>query len=98
MNDILPEEVAQKVMQFNQMNILFLTTHANTGGITSYLLTLGQGLVKEGHKVLVVSSGGNCVSRFQDAGIRHVTINIRTKSEAHPKLLLAWPLLASFDP
>ena len=75
------------------MNILFLTTHANTGGITSYLLTLGQGLVKEGHKVLVVSSGGDCVSRFQDAGIRHVKINIRTKSEAHPKLLLALPLL-----
>jgi len=75
------------------MNILFLTTHVNTGGITSYLLTLGQGLVKKGHKVLVASGGGNCVARFQDAGIRHVQVNIRTKSEAHPKLLLAWPLL-----
>ncbi len=71
------------------MNILFLTTHANTGGITSYLLTLGQGLVKQGHKVLVASSGGNCVPRLEEAGIRHVRINIRTKSEAHPKLLLA---------
>ena len=75
------------------MNILFLTTHANTGGITSYLLTLGQGLVQKGHKVLVASSNGDCVARFQDAGIRHVKINIRTKSEAHPKLLLALPSL-----
>jgi glycosyltransferase involved in cell wall biosynthesis len=75
------------------MNILFLTTHVNTGGITSYLLTLGTGLVKEGHKVLVASSGGDCVCRFQDAGVRHVKINIRTKSEVHPKVLLALPAL-----
>lgn len=75
------------------MNVLFLTTHVNTGGITSYLLTLGEGLVKAGHKVLVASSGGDCVSRFEASGIRHVGINIRTKSEAHPKLLLALPSL-----
>jgi len=71
------------------MNILFLTTHANTGGITSYLLTLGEALVKSGHKVLVVSSGGNCVSRFEAVGIRHVQFNIRTKSEVHPKLFFS---------
>jgi len=72
------------------LNILILTTHVNTGGITSYILTLGEGLVKKGHKVLVAASGGDCVSRFQDAGMRFVEINIRTKSEVHPKLLLAW--------
>jgi glycosyltransferase involved in cell wall biosynthesis len=75
------------------MNILFLTTHLNTGGITSYLLTLGQGLVKGGHKVLVASSEGNCVPDFKAAGIRFVKTNIRTKSEVHPKLLLALPAL-----
>ncbi|MBF0504577.1 MAG: glycosyltransferase family 4 protein [Candidatus Omnitrophica bacterium] len=75
------------------MNILFLTTHLNTGGITSYLLTLGQALVKKGHRLLVASSGGNCVARFEEAGIRHVQMNIRTKSEVHPKLLFAWPVL-----
>jgi len=68
------------------MNILFLTTHANTGGITSYILTLGQGLVKAGHKVWVVSSGGDCVPRMEAVGMKHVKINIRTKSEVHPKL------------
>ncbi len=77
------------------MNILFLTTHANTGGITSYILTLGEGLVKSGHKVLVASSGGDCAPRMEAVGIRHVTINIRTKSEAHPKLWLSLPLLNS---
>jgi glycosyltransferase involved in cell wall biosynthesis len=68
------------------MNILFLTTHANTGGITSYILTLGEVLAKSGHKVIVASSGGDCVPRMEAAGIRHVKINIRTKSEVHPKL------------
>ena len=76
------------------MNILFLTTHANTGGITSYILTLGEALVKSGHKVLVASSGGDCVPRMEAVGIRHVKVNIRTKSEAHPKLLLSLPSLS----
>jgi glycosyltransferase involved in cell wall biosynthesis len=68
------------------MKILFLTTHFNTGGITSYVLTMAEGLVKSGHQVVVISSGGNCVGRLEALGIRHVTFNIRTKSEAHPKL------------
>ncbi len=72
------------------MNILFLTTHFNTGGITSYVLTLGEALVKSGHEVWVASSGGNCVPRLEAAGMRHVTINIRTKSEASPKLWLSF--------
>ena len=75
------------------MNILFLTTHANTGGITSYILTLGEASVKSGHKVWVVSSGGDCVPRLEAAGIKHVQVNIRTKSEVHPKLWFSlWPL------
>ena len=75
------------------MNILILTTHFNTGGITSYVLTLGEALVKSGHQVWVASSGGDCESRLEEVGIRHVKVNIRTKSEAHPKLLLSLPLL-----
>jgi len=71
------------------MNILFLTTHVNTGGITSYILTLGDALVKSGHKVLVASSGGDCESRIEALGMRHFKINIRTKSEIHPKLWLS---------
>ena len=72
------------------MKILFLTTHFNTGGITSYILTLGEALVKSGHQVWVASSGGNCVPRLEAAGIRHVIINIRTKSEVSPKLWLSF--------
>ncbi|MBF0510781.1 MAG: glycosyltransferase family 4 protein [Candidatus Omnitrophica bacterium] len=70
------------------MNILFLTTHLNTGGITSYLLTLGEDLVKAGHQVFIVSSGGDCEEGFLQAGMHHTTIDIRTKSEASLKLWL----------
>lgn len=72
------------------MKILFITTHFNTGGITSYILTLGEALVKSGHKVWVASSGGNAVSRLEATGIKHVTINIRTKSEVSYKLWLSF--------
>jgi glycosyltransferase involved in cell wall biosynthesis len=75
------------------MNILFLTTHFNTGGITSYIMTLGEGLVKSGHKVWVVSSGGDCVEQLEESGMRHVKMDIRTKSEIHPKLWLRLPVL-----
>jgi len=75
------------------MNILFLTTHFNTGGITSYILTLGGALVKSGHNVWVASSGGEDVARLEVAGIHHVRINIRTKSEASPKLWLSFGAL-----
>jgi len=70
------------------MNVLFLTTHFNTGGITSYVMTLGSGLARDGHKVWVASAGGNCVNSLEKEGVRHVAINIRTKSEIHPKVWL----------
>ncbi len=71
------------------MKILFLTTHFNTGGITSYILTLAEALVAGGHEVWVASSGGNDVPRLESIGAHHVLVNIRTKSELHPKLWMS---------
>ena len=74
------------------MKILILTTHFNTGGITSYVLTLSEALVGAGHQVWVASSGGDAVARLQAAGVRHAAINIRTKSEIHPQVgILSMP-------
>jgi len=75
------------------MKILLLTTHVNTGGITSYILTLGGALVRSGHQVTVVSSGGDNVDRLERAGMRHIRFNIRTKSEVDPKLWMSLPSL-----
>jgi glycosyltransferase involved in cell wall biosynthesis len=75
------------------MNILHVTTHVNVGGITSYLYTLGSGLRSAGHNVLIASSGGDCVARFEQAGIRCIRIPIKTKSEIDPRILVsAWKL------
>jgi glycosyltransferase involved in cell wall biosynthesis len=63
------------------MNILLLTTHLDTGGITSYLFSLAKSLKKRGHAVFIASSGGNRVARFTEQGIIFIPIPIRTKSE-----------------
>jgi glycosyltransferase involved in cell wall biosynthesis len=63
------------------MNIIFLASHLDTGGITSYLLSLAKGLQQRGHTVFVASSGGNRLTRFTEQGIIFIPIPIRTKSE-----------------
>jgi glycosyltransferase involved in cell wall biosynthesis len=78
------------------MNILILTTHLNTGGITSYLLTLAKGLIYEGHRVYLASSGGNQFEDFTAVGVEHFVVDIRTKSELNPKLFSAVGKLQRF--
>ncbi|MCD4780502.1 MAG: glycosyltransferase family 4 protein [Candidatus Omnitrophica bacterium] len=68
------------------MNILFMTTHLNTGGITSYVLTVSKGLIARGHKVSLVSSGGELLHAFEQAGVKVFVLDIRTKSELSFKL------------
>ena len=70
------------------MKILFLTTHLNTGGITSYLLSLTQGLCQRNHKVFVTSAGGNCQTLIESYGAKHINLGFRTKSEIDPRIYL----------
>lgn len=73
------------------MNILYLTTHLNIGGISSYLFTLANGLKGKGHNVHTASSGGELARKFAQAGIAHLDIPIKTKSEVNiPKLLASF--------
>ncbi len=71
------------------MNVLFLTTHLNTGGITQYLLTLTKGFVSRGVNVHVVSGGGNREDIFTSMGAKILNLDIRTKSELSPKIYKA---------
>lgn len=71
------------------MNILYLTNHLNIGGITSYVLTLGAGLKRRGHRVYVASGGGQLLSRFIEEGIIYIPTPINTKQEASPKIILS---------
>ncbi|MBI3601593.1 MAG: glycosyltransferase family 4 protein [Candidatus Omnitrophica bacterium] len=78
------------------MNILFLTTHLNTGGITSYLLSLSRGLQAQGHQVFVASAGGDCENIFKNDGGRHFNLGFRTKSEIDPRIYLSLGPLKKF--
>lgn len=71
------------------MNILYLANHLNTGGISSYLLTLAGGMKKLGHNVYLASGGGELLGRFERAGVKHIAIPIRTKSEISPKIIVS---------
>ncbi len=77
------------------MNILILTTHLNPGGISRYVLNLSSGLKKEGHKVIVASSGGEWVDKLDSNQIQHHLIPIRTKSFLSPKIVFCAKKLSS---
>lgn len=73
------------------MKILFLTNHFNTGGISSYLLTLTKGFVDVGHEVYVLSSGGNLVEKFESLGGKHFEFGFRVKSDADLRIYFSLP-------
>ncbi len=78
------------------MNILFLANHFNAGGITSYVLTLTRAFVRDGHRVIVASAGGDMVADLQSAGARHVRFPFQVKSEIHPVLFWQAPSVSRF--
>lgn len=71
------------------MNVVLLANHFNTGGITSYILTLSKGLISRGVNVWVISSGGDCESLLKSIGAKHVRMDLKIKSEGHPKFWMA---------
>ena len=70
------------------MRILQLTTHLDVGGISTYVATLTRSLLRRRHQVFVASSGGALESALGDGALPW-TVDLRTKSEAHPKVWLA---------
>ncbi len=78
------------------MKILYITTHLNKGGITSYLFSLAVGLKKKGHSITIASSGGDSKKVFLENNIDHLDIPIRTKSEVSPFVLFSYFILSRF--
>lgn len=75
------------------MNILILANHFNAGGISSYILNLGQGLAARAHKVYVASGGGGWLPRLKRYNLEHIYLPLRTKSIMSPKLFFAGVVL-----
>jgi len=71
------------------MKILILTNHLNRGGITTYVISLAQGLKENGHTVKVVSRGGERVFDLEKMNIEHIFLDLFTKSEISPKIFCA---------
>jgi len=77
------------------MKILLLTTHLNIGGIAVYTVNLAKGIKKNGHDVVVASSGGDMTRELELVGIKHINIDIRTKSEFGLKMWKSVPKLVN---
>ena len=71
------------------MNILYLTNHLDIGGVTSYVLSLAEGMKKRGHTVFLASSGGEMLPFVLEAGVFFIQIPIKTKQEISPAVFLS---------
>lgn len=64
------------------MNILMTTMSMDIGGAETHVLELSRAMVRAGCDVTVVSCGGAYLPALADAGVRHVTLPLNTKSPA----------------
>lgn len=76
------------------MKILYLVNHFNSGGITSYILSLSSGLIKKGHSVFVASGGGKMLFKLDEEGIKYFTVPIKTKNELSPRIIISALILS----
>lgn len=74
------------------MKIMLLTTHLRPGGISVYTASLARHLLRNGIKVLVVSSGGELAERAEER-FPHVKLDINTKCEFGFKVFKNLPAL-----
>lgn len=79
-----------------KIHVLHLTTHLNTGGITSYIKLLTREMRNLSYEFFVGSSGGTQEQALKDQGVHCLTLNIKTKSELSPKLYGTIPRLLRF--
>ena len=78
------------------MRVLHLTTHLNTGGITSYILKLVKPLAAKKVQTFVASSGGEFEDSVKARGAAVLQFPIRTKSELNPKIYFQIPKVIQF--
>jgi len=78
------------------MKVLLLTTHLNIGGVAVYTVNLAKALKKRNIEVFIASRGGELKGSLEENGIPHLKINLKTKFEFHPKLLITLFKLRAF--
>ena len=68
------------------MRVLHVTSHLNVGGIGTYISTLARAQVRQGHQVVVASGGGALEASLEADGVLPWAVDLRVKSELHPKV------------
>ena len=76
------------------MNVLHLTSHLNLGGIPSYVVSLSTALMRRGHRITVVSGGGELEPSLVATGVAHWESPLATSVEFSPRVWLATLALA----
>lgn len=62
------------------MNILQILPELNVGGVETGTLDLAKYLVRQGHKAVVVSAGGELVRELESSGAKHYQLPVAKKS------------------
>ncbi len=62
------------------MNILQILPKLDVGGVETGTVDLAKGLIKKGHKAVVISGGGRLVQKLESLGARHYALPVYKKS------------------
>ena len=62
------------------MKILYITNRLDVGGIETNIVRLAQELTRRGHTIMVVSGIGTLVPEVQEAGARHLAVDINLRN------------------
>lgn len=77
-------------MSSRRLTIVQMVPELQSGGVEKGTVELSAELVRNGHRSIVISSGGRLVEQIEQAGGEHVTWNVRAKSPL--SLRWIWPL------
>jgi len=62
------------------MNILQVVPRLDTGGVETGTVDLAKELIQQGHKAVVISSGGELVKELDSLGVKHYKLPVHKKS------------------
>ncbi len=62
------------------MNILQILPRLDLGGVERGVVDFSRYLIRQGHKMVVISSGGRLVSELEASGAKHYTLPVHKKS------------------
>ncbi len=77
------------------MRVLHVTSHLHIGGITRYVLSLSERLVKRGHHVIIAADGGHAASQVTEIGATHWPFSLHTSAEWSPQVFWSMRQLAA---